>query len=80
MEGLKADGVAIPDGTPTAIAPGDIAGATHVFALGCELPNAAASKGVNWSDIPSDRGYGPMRDAIVSRVSALLDQIQGRTR
>jgi len=80
VDDLKADGVAIPDGMPTAIGRADITGATHVFALGCELPSAAAGKGVTWTDIPSDRGYGPMRDAIVSRVSALLDQIQGRAR
>ncbi len=78
VDGLTADGVVVPDGPPTAIGPGDIAGATHVFALGCELPDAAAEKGVSWADIPSDRGYGPMRDAIVARVSALLDRIQRR--
>ena len=77
VEGLEADGVAIPAGVPTALGSADVAGATHVFAMGCELPRAvtASGKALTW-DIPSDGGYGPMRDAIVARVRALLDQIQ----
>jgi hypothetical protein len=27
-------------------------------------------------DVPDDRGYGPMRDAIVRHVTALLDELQ----
>lgn len=79
VEGLRADGVAVPDERPTAIAAADIAGATHVFAIGCVLPQIATASGkaADWSDVPDDRGYGPMRDAIVAHVRALLDAIQG---
>src|SRR5499426_4201260 len=35
VAGLRADGIAIPDGKPSAIAPDDIARATHIFAIGC---------------------------------------------
>jgi len=75
VAGLKADGVAIPDGKPTAIGDGDIASATHIFAIGCALPTKAqqSGKAADWSDVPDDQGYGPMRDAIVRHVRQLLD-------
>jgi arsenate reductase (thioredoxin) len=82
IAGLRADGVAIPAGKPTAIAPADITRATHIFAIGCTLPAAAASSGkaADWTDMPDDQGYGPMRDAIVRHVTALLDDLQKRTK
>jgi protein-tyrosine-phosphatase len=75
VAGLKADGVPIPDGKPTAIGDGDIASATHIFAIGCALPTKAqqSGKAADWSDVPDDQGYGPMRDAIVRHVRQLLD-------
>jgi len=78
VAGLKADGLVIPDQKPTAIAAGDIEHATHIFAIGCQLPAAAAqsSKASSWDDVPDDQGYPAMRDAIVKHVKTLLDQIQ----
>jgi arsenate reductase len=75
VAGLKADGLTVPDGTPAAIGPTDLAGATHFFAIGCTLPAAATATGKaqSWDDVPDDQGYGPMRDAIVRHVRALLD-------
>ena len=63
------------------IGQGDVAVATHIFAIGCALPAIAASSGkaADWSDVPDGKGYGPMRDAIVVHVRALLDEIQRRT-
>src|SRR6187455_2121576 len=63
VEGLTADGVAIPSGKPTAIGDADVAGATHIFAIGCMLPDKAVKSGkaADWSDVPDDQGYGPMR-------------------
>jgi protein-tyrosine-phosphatase len=77
VEGLRADGIAIPDGKPRAIADADIASATHIFAIGCTLPDQAVRSGKagDWSDVPEDQGYAPMRDAIVRHVKALLDQL-----
>lgn len=74
VEGLKADGIAVPTGKPTSIGDADIAAATHIFAIGCTLPDAArrSGKSADWSDVPDDRGYGPMRDAIVRHVELLL--------
>src|SRR5262245_1840431 len=80
VEGLKADGFTIPDQKPTAIASGDVERATHIFAIGCQLPAAASKSGkaASWDDVPDDRGYPAMRDAIVRHINALLDQIQAR--
>src|SRR5262249_43739894 len=80
VAGLRADGIAIPDGKPSAIATDDVARATHIFAIGCTLPAVATASGKSsdWSDVPDDQGYAPMRDAIVRHVTALLDDLQKR--
>src|SRR5216110_2142107 len=80
VAGLRADGIGIPDGKPSAIASDDVARATHIFAIGCTLPAAAAKSGkaADWNDVPDDQGYAPMRDAIVRHVTALLDGLQKR--
>jgi len=80
VAGLKADGVAIPAGVPTAIGDADITGATHIFAIGCTLPAAAVSSGKSqdWSDVPDDQGYEAQRDAIVKHVNALLADLSKR--
>jgi arsenate reductase (thioredoxin) len=81
VAGLRADGVAVPDGKPSAIAADDVARATHIFAIGCTLPALAKASGKtsDWSDVPDDQGYPPMRDAIVRHVTALLDDLQKRS-
>ena len=78
IEGLRADGVPIPSGKPAAITDKDVAGATHIFAIGCTLPDNArrSGKAADWSDVPDDQGYAPMRDAIVRHVKQLLDDLR----
>lgn len=78
VEGLKADGVPVPSGKPAAINDKDVADVTHIFAIGCTLPDKArqSGKAADWSDVPDDRGYAPMRDAIVRHVKQLLDALQ----
>jgi|SRR5882672_8019347 len=78
VEALRADGVTVPDGKPTAIADVDVERATHIFAIGCSLPDNArrSGKAADWSDVPEDRGYPAMRDAIVKHVVQLLDDLQ----
>jgi arsenate reductase (thioredoxin) len=78
VEGLRADGLTIPSGKPAGISEADVAEATHIFAIGCTLPTAAAKSGkaADWTDVPDDQGYAPMRDAIVRRVTALVDDLQ----
>jgi protein-tyrosine-phosphatase len=80
VQGLTADGVAIPKGLPTAIGDADIKTATHIFAIGCALPAAAKSSGKakDWSDVPEDKGYDAQRDAIVRHIKELLDELQRR--
>jgi protein-tyrosine-phosphatase len=78
VAGLKGDGLVVPAGKPTAIGDSDITGATHIFAIGCTLPEKARASGksADWTDVPDDQGYAPMRDAIVRHVIALLDELQ----
>jgi protein-tyrosine-phosphatase len=78
VAGLKADGMAIPSGKPTAISDKDVADATHIFAIGCTLPDNVrrSGKASDWSDVPDDQGYAAMRDAIVRHVKLLLDDLQ----
>ena len=78
VEALRADGVIVPSGKPTAIADVDIDRASHIFAIGCSLPDKArlSGKATDWSDVPEDRGYPAMRDAIVKHVEHLLDDLQ----
>jgi arsenate reductase len=78
VEALRADGVVVPPGKPTAIGDKDIDDATHIFAIGCPLPQKAraSGKGTDWSDVPEDQGYAAMRDAIVRHVTQLLDDLQ----
>lgn len=80
VAGLKQDGVAVPSAKPGAISDGDVANATHIFAIGCTLPETArrSGKADDWSDVPDDKGYGPMRDAIVRHVKELLDRLSAR--
>jgi len=78
VEALRADGVVVPTGKPTAIADTDIRDATHIFAIGCALPQTAqqSGKAADWSDVPDDQGYAAQRDAIVKHVKQLLDDLQ----
>jgi protein-tyrosine-phosphatase len=78
VEGLTADGVPVPSGKPSAITDQDVVNATHIFAIGCTLPERArrSGKADDWSDVPDDQGYGPMRDAIVRHVKRLLDDLE----
>ena len=80
VEALKAEGVVIPPGKPTAIDDRDVDGATHIFAIGCALPDKArlSGKATDWSDVPEDRGYPAMRDAIVARFIYLVYELEKR--
>lgn len=78
VAGLEADGLVIPDARPSALGAADVAAATHIFAIGCALPQGATHSGKarTWDDVPDDQGYGPMRDAIVRHVRALIDTLR----
>src|SRR5260370_29996541 len=57
VDGLRADGVAIPAGKPTALTDGDLEHATQVFAIGCTLPAQVrrSGKASDWLDVPEVR-------------------------
>ena len=78
VAGLKDDGLPVPNAHPTAIDAADVTAATHIFAIGCSLPAGATQSGKanSWDDVPDDQGYGPMRDAIVRHVRALIDGLR----
>jgi arsenate reductase len=78
VERLHADGIVVPTSKPTPLADGDVDHATHIFAIGCALPDKArlSGKAADWSDVPEDRGYAAMRDAIVRHVTQVLDDLQ----
>ena len=79
VEGLRRDGLAIPDGRPVALADRDVATASHIFAIGCTLPAKATASGkaADWSDVPEvSDGYAATRDAIRRHVERLLDDLQ----
>ena len=64
----------------TAISDSDVSNASYVFTIGCALPDRIrlSGKADDWSDVPDDRGYAAMRDAIVRHVNELLDRLQRR--
>ena len=78
VAGLKEDGVPIPFSLPRDITAADVAEATLIVAIGCPLPAAVtqAGKAASWDDVPDNRGYRAMRDAIVRHVRALLDTMR----
>lgn len=79
LEGLRADGVPVPDGRPTALNDRDITSATHIFAIGCTLPDRAraSKKAEDWSDVPElGEGYAATRDAIRRHIEQLLNDLQ----
>jgi arsenate reductase len=80
LKGLREDGLDIPAGKPAAISEQDVSDATDIFAIGCTLPAhaKASGKAADWSDVPDDQGYGPMRDAIRRHVVLLLDDLAKR--
>lgn len=79
LDGLRADGVPIPEGQPTALNDRDVAAATHIFAIGCTLPDRARAshKAQDWSDVPElSEGYVLVRDAIRRHLERLLNDLQ----
>jgi protein-tyrosine-phosphatase len=80
LKGLREDGLEIPAGKPSDISGQDVTDATHIFAIGCTLPAhaAASGKAADWSDVPDDKGYAPMRDAIRRHIEQLMDELAAR--
>jgi len=77
VAGLAADGIDAEGYAPRLASRDELADAARVVTFGCDLGPLAPTGSVDrWDDLPmvSD-GYGPARDAIVDRVTALLDDL-----
>jgi protein-tyrosine-phosphatase len=75
--GLEAEALS-GDVTPTALLEDNVRMATRIVTFGVTLPIAApaATRVEDWSDVPAvSAGYDAARDAIVARVSALIDDM-----
>jgi len=79
VQGLLADGIDVRGQHPRAITRADLEGASHVVSFGCDLasvapPGLAVER---WDDVPMvSEDYGRARDAIATRVRALVDRLR----
>ena len=76
IDGLMADGIDVRGRQPRGVAPEDLKGASRIVSFGCDL-GALAPAGVpidRWDGVPAvSDDFGQARDAIVARVTALLE-------
>jgi arsenate reductase (thioredoxin) len=77
LKGLRDDGLTVPADNPSTITSQDVDTAAVIFAIGCTLPKHAAASGKAdaWEDVPGDKGYAAMRDAIKKHVERLVDDL-----
>ena len=77
VAGLASDGLVSPSGMPQLATPELIGSADVVVTFGCDLTGLATrGQVVRWDDVPAvSDGYDEARNAIVSRLPALLDTI-----
>jgi arsenate reductase len=78
VQGLLEEGIDVRDGRPRRPTAGDIQSATAVVTFGCDL--GALGRGARrlerWDDVPAvSEDYKKAREAIVARVTALLDEL-----
>jgi arsenate reductase len=81
VAGLAREGFDVQQYLPRRLEPDAVAQAAHVVSFGCELPSASSDAHVErWDDVPmvSD-GFDEARDAIVARLSQLVDSLARST-
>ena len=81
IEGLAKDGIDVRGRQPRPVTAADVAQASHLVTFACELGplDSRDSMRVRWDDVPAvSDGYTPARDAIVARVTSLLDTLSPR--
>lgn len=82
-KGLNEDGINTRGLKPQLVTSTDLATASNVVTLGCELPDkqSVAGKVQEWNDIPSpSQDYKAARADIVKRVSQLVDDLAKKER
>ena len=78
IQGLLADGIDVRGQRPRAIGRADLERASHAITFGCDLtgiapPGLAVER---WDEVPAvSDDYGRARDAIATRVRALVDRL-----
>ena len=77
VAGLEADGLVVPEGGPRLATAELLATADVIVTFGCELPaTGTLARVVRWEDVPAvSDGYAAARDAIVSRLPAVIDSL-----
>jgi arsenate reductase len=77
VEGLKQDGLTVPQSKPQLLSPADTKKAVRVVAF-CPVPDSVAkTKPVDRFDVPAPSdGYDKSRDEILKHVRDLIDQLQ----
>ena len=79
--GLLEDGIDVRDFRPRRPTSADVEQATTVVTFACDLGGLApgARRLERWDDVPAvSEDFARARDAIVARVTALLDEVTGR--
>ena len=76
---LAAEGIDVSEVIPAQATPDLLASADRVVSLACDVtPIAKDAHVIRWDDVPAvSDGYAQARDAIVTRLQGLLDEIRG---
>ena len=78
LKGLRADGLELNGEKPERLSEDDLTGAVRVVTF-CQMPEAYSDTGAveHWSDVPPvSEDYDKARDAIVGRITNLLDELR----
>ena len=78
-EGLKSEGLSVPPGfVPAGVQTGDIKTAARVVTFDVVLPASAdPARSAKWDGLPAfSDGYGPASAAILTKVDALIRELQ----
>jgi protein-tyrosine-phosphatase len=81
VQGLQADGIPVEKGKPVLVTDSEVAKATQVVTLGCQLPDRVRPTGKvdQWDQIPSvSDDYPAAREAIKKRVEQLVKELAER--
>ena len=77
VQGLLAEGIDVRGRRPHQVTPADVASASRVVTFACDLGDMAPAGTAldRWDDVPAvSEDFAKARDAIVARVSRLLDE------
>ena len=79
VSGLKSEGLAAPEGTPTLVTEKDVSEAGRVVTLGCKLPQKTTA--TDWADVPSpSENYPAASRAIEKHVEDLVNELSKENR